>query len=753
MFEFLFNFSPSVFSKGTFVLLSRWPVWALPLLILAGGALLGYLLWRRRQAVSESLTRPRLAAIWLLQTAMLALVLTLLWQPALLISALRPQQNIVAVVFDDSRSMSIQEDGGTRRDSMLDGFRGRVLDNLKSRFQVRLYRMSDVLERIESPDALTAAATATRIGDSLKQLAAESSGLPLGAVILATDGADNAGGIDLETISELRNRRIPVHTVAFGRERPSRDVEVQDLQIPARALADSRLSAQVTLSQFGYANEKARLTLREGGKILASREITLAADGVQQVEALLFNAGVAGAKTVDVAVNILANEENPNNNQVSRLLNVDSSRPRILYVEGEPRWEFKWIRRAVEEDRNVELVTMLRTSQNKIYRQGIANPSELEDGFPTRTEEMFAYQGLIIGSVELGYFTPAQQELIRQFVDRRGGGVLFLGGRSSLSEGGWAQASLAEILPVTLSTRPNTFQRDSAQIELTQAGQESLICRIEEEPAKNVERWRKLPHLADYHDTGTPKPGALVLAEFTPGGRGKFPFLVTQNYGRGRTAVLATGGTWRWRMHQPLEDRSHEMFWTQLLRWLVSDTPGHVVSSTPRQLLADEGRVRLTAEVRDKSYLPSPDYRVEARILGPEGVADLIELQPDPQTPGIYSAEWNAERPGSYVTEFVSLRGEEELGRDVLAFLRQNGVAENFRTSMNRPLLERLSTQTGGRFWLPGELTKLTDEISYSEAGITVREAKDLWNMPAIFLLLLLLRGAEWILRRRWGVV
>lgn len=753
MFEFLFKFSPSVFAKGEFVFLGRWPLWVLALLAAAGCAALGLYLWRKRAHANPSLTPPRLAALWLLQCATLALILALLWQPAILISALRPQQNIVAVVFDDSRSMSIVENGTSRIESVLNGFRGRVLDDLQKRFQVRMYRMSGSLERIETVDVLRADAPATRIGDSLRQLASESSGLPLGAVILATDGADNAGGIDLETISELRNRRIPVHTVAFGRERPARDIEIHDVQIPARALADSRLSAYVTLTQFGYKGETARLTLRESGKILASKEITLAADGAQQVETLLFNAGTAGAKVIEASVSVLANEENPANNQVSRLLNVSAAKPRILYIEGEPRWEFKWIRRAVEEDRNVHLVTMLRTSQNKIYRQGIENPSELEHGFPARIDEMFAYEGLIIGSVDLPYFTAAQQELIRQFADRRGGGVLFLAGRDALSEGGWAQSSLAEILPVTLPTRTGTFQRDPAQVELTQPGMESLICRIDEDAAKNAERWKKLPHLANYQDVGHPKPGALVLAEFSPGGRGKYPFLVTQNYGRGRTAVLATAGTWRWHMHLPLEDKSHATFWTQLLRWLVSDTPGRVTASTPRQLLADEGRLVLTAEVRDKSYLPAPDAQVEARILGPEGIADLIELQPDPHTPGVYAAEWNAVKPGTYVAEIVSFRGEEELGRDVLTFLRQNGVAENFRTSMNRTLLERLSHQTGGRFWTPGDLSKLTDEISYSEAGLTVRETKDLWDMPVVFLVLLLLRGAEWILRRRWGVV
>ena len=138
----------------------------------------------------------------------------------------------------------------------------------------------------------------------------------------------------------------------------------------------------------------------------------------------------------------LPGEENLANNSVTRPILVSDAKRRILYVEGEPRWEYKFIRRAEEDDPTVQLVSMLRTSENKIYRQGIRDPSELADGFPSRPEDLFGYAGIIIGSVDANYFTPLQQELLREYVDRRGGGILFLGGRYSLSDGGWAASSL-----------------------------------------------------------------------------------------------------------------------------------------------------------------------------------------------------------------------------------------------------------------------------------------------------------------------
>ena len=320
------------------------------------------------------------------------------------------------------------------------------------------------------------------------------------------------------------------------------------------------------------------------------------------------------------------------------------------------------------------------------------------------------------------------------------GGFLLLGGR------------LADLLPVVLPNHKGTFHREQATVELTPAGAESIICRLLEDPAKNIDRWKKLPPLMDYEEIGTPKPGAAVLVEAKVGSR-NLPLLATENYGRGRTAVMATSSTWHWRMLLPVEDKSQEAFWQQLLRWLVSDTPGRVYSSIPNPMLFDDGHVKISADVRDKNYMPLGDARVEAHFLGPQNTAALVEMTPDPNSPGIFNAEWTADKQGTYTVEISAKRGEEDVGRDTLMFQRIDGVAENFHTEQNRDLLEKLSSQTGGRYWQPQELSKLSTEIPYSEAGITIREAKDLWNMPVIFLLILLLPASEWILRRKWGLI
>ena len=659
MFQFLFKYPSPVFTKGRLVLLGTWPAWLLVVLIAAAAGGLALLVgWRLRQA-APNLRSWRAWAIWATQSALVALILLLLWQPAITVSELSSQQNIIAVVVDDSSSMAIADSNGkTREAAALAALEGGVLAGLKKRFQTRIYRLGDSLTQVDGLQGITPVAPATHIGDSLKKLVADTSDLPVGAVLLLSDGAENTqgvggSGIGLDALQALRNRRLPVHTIGFGKEEPAHDVEIEDVSVAARASANARVATTISLVQYGYAGQKATVDVRSGDTLLAERGITLAPDGRIQTEPLFFPVGAAGAKSLTFAVEPLAGEENLSNNAVTRPILVSDAKRRILYIEGEPRWEYKFIGRAEDDDPTVQLVSMLRTSENKIYRQGISDPSELAEGFPVRPEDLFGYAGIIIGSVAADYFTPLQQELLREYVDQRGGGILFLGGRRSLSDGGWAASSLSDLLPTFLPAGNHNFHRDPATVELTADGVDSPITRLLDDPAQNAERWKKLTYLADYEDPGSPKPGATVLVEMHAGLR-HMPLLITQRYGHGRTAILATGGTWRWQMSEPLGDPSHDLFWQQLLRWLVAESPGPVAASMQARLLMDEGQVQLSAQVRDAQFQPSPDAHVSAHIVGPGGVNAMVDLTPSQDTPGLYQTDWSAEKPGAYLAEVTA---------------------------------------------------------------------------------------------------
>lgn len=342
MFEFFFKYPRLVYAQGQFALLGAWPKWILVLLIVSAAVGLAWLTRSRKADAAPLMRSWRAWFLCGLQTLLAALVLVLLWQPAITVSELKPQQNIIAVLVDDSRSMALSEDGSTREAQAVKALESGVLTNLNRSFQTRLYRVDDVPARIDSLNDLQPIAPSTRIGDSLKQLSEETSDLPIGAVVLLSDGDDNTGGISADAISALRARHIPVHTVGFGPEHAAHDVELDDAEIAPRALADSRLAAKITLHHRGYAGAKVNLTVRDvstgQAKVLAAHTITLGADGDLQTETVMLNIGGAGAKTLQIAAAPLAGEENTANNTLTRVVNVASEPRRILYVEGEPRW-------------------------------------------------------------------------------------------------------------------------------------------------------------------------------------------------------------------------------------------------------------------------------------------------------------------------------------------------------------------------------------------------------------------------------
>src|SRR5262249_48437671 len=202
----------------------------------------------------------------------------------------------------DWRSMGVKDASGTRSAAAKSVLDSGVLKGLGEKFQVRLYRFGKEPERIQQTTQLTAHEPASRIGETLERVMAESSSLPLGAIVLLSDGADNAGGIDLQTIAAIKRQRIPVHTIGFGKEHPDRDVEIADAVVPARALPESKLTAQVTVQNWGLSGSKGKLTVRDGAKILASQDIQFRDSGQLQTESVVFNIGAAGPKSIDISV-------------------------------------------------------------------------------------------------------------------------------------------------------------------------------------------------------------------------------------------------------------------------------------------------------------------------------------------------------------------------------------------------------------------------------------------------------------------
>jgi hypothetical protein len=295
-----------------------------------------------------------------------------------------------------------------------------------------------------------------------------------------------------------------------------------------------------------------------------------------------------------------------------------------------------------------------------------------------------------------------------------------------------------------------SFVREPARALLTAEGRASALTRLEPTDAANEAAWGGMPELADFQTLGALKPGAetLLAAEFNGNNE---PLLVHQRYGLGHAYVLATGGTWRWQMQLPHEDQRHETFWRQLLQAAATTAPQPVTLTSERVFYGDESSVVLRAEVRDKTYQPAIDATVSLEVSDGMGPPTTLEMTPVAGERGLYEAAYETTHTGVFRFEAVAKTADAELGRGRFAVRREDGLIEHYRVQQNRPLLERLAGATGGNYFAVADVGRLPEAVSFSEAGSVERQVLDLWNIPAVFLLLLLLKAGEWLLRLVWG--
>jgi hypothetical protein len=749
IFQFLFKYPPVAFERGRVALSSGWPLWTLLVAMVLAAALTAVYLARQHPRLSPA----GKIFVWAAQSLTLAILLVMLWRPSLVLSTLVPQRNVLAVLVDDSRSMAMAEEGVQRVERVRQtlGDDSPLLAELREKFQVRTYSFSDQARRLQSAQDLKGQGTSSRVEGAVAQVYSELRHLPLAGMVLVTDGAQNIAASSPEILQEIEARKIPVYALGVGQEEFPRDLQIDELTMPRSALPSSLVSATATVRQRGYIGQKARLEVRDGAKLLKSREIEFGPAPVQTIP-IGFTPQTKGIREYTVTIVPPGGEAIPENNTQSRLVEVQDRAARILYIEGEPRWEFKFIRRAVEQEQSLKLATLLRTSVNKFLRQGLEDEKELAEGLPA-PKELFKYDGLLIGSIAAGFFSAEQQRSIYEFVSRRGGGVLFLGGRESLGAGGYQSSSLADLIPVDLKAREGTglLQRSPAKFRLTTRGWERL--QLAEEETANRENWEKLPALGTYQTSGEPKPGAVVLGEAVTENGDQIPLLVSQRFGRGRGFLFATDGSWHWRMQLESSNHSHEIFWRQLLQALISETPPFVSIVPEKALYADETHVRVVAHVYDENFEPVNAATAVATVHSPDGATQELALQHSAEEDGVFWGEWEAAPTGIYRVDLNAQVAGKPVGNASAYFQRADGVLEYFSAEQNVALLTRLAEQTGGKYYPLEDAAALPEQLTYSPAGVSIPEVRDLWDMPFWLLLLFLLKGSEWALRKRWKTV
>ena len=754
--EALFKYRPIVFERGDFTLAAPWPI-----LIVVGIAALGLALaWAYSRARGKSTQRDRIVLAGV-RVAILGLAGFALLRPSLLLSTAVPQKNAVAILIDDSRSMRIADaDGRTRAQvaQQLLGTRDSSLARaLSERFQLRYYSFSSSAEAVADGSAMTFEGGRTHLSAALDRARQDLSTTPLAGVVVVTDGADNSASALSEPLLALKARNLPVYTIGVGATRFDRDIEITRVEIPHTALRGTALMANVVIAQRGFSGRKVQLVAEDGGRIVASQEVTLRGDGEESPVRMRVVTSDTGPRQLRFRIAASDGELIADNNARDALVTVTDAAEKILYVEGEPRFELKFMRRAVREDENLRLVALQRTAENKFLRLGVEDSLELVAGFPKTREELFTYRAVVLGSVEAAFFTVDQLRMLADFVGERGGGLLLLGGRRAFAEGGYAETPLADVMPVEVARSVDGGEEYFVELQVspTPAGAMHPATQFAATHQESAERWKTMPALSTVNRIGRAKPGAtaLLVGRDSAGKGDGQVVLAFQRYGRGKVIAFPVQDSWVWQMDAriPVDDITHETFWRQMLRWLVSEVPERVTTTAPDHVAPGE-MVTLRAQVNDESFLAVNGASVRADVIGPDGNALEVPFEWIVDKDGEYRAVFPASEPGLY-----RLKVSARVGDSVVTGAEDYVVARDIQQEMfgaaQRPaLLERIARETGGRYYTAQNADGLARDIIYTNSGTTVTEQLDLWDMPAVFIALIGLIAAEWLLRRKRGL-
>ena len=768
--------------------------WLVPIAVLTATCLL-VLIWSYARSTGPVKWRLVCATCKALAIALLGLCLL---EPMRVFEVPRTGANLMIVLADSSRSLQIRDRGESQsRDEQM---RAALVDNkawreqLGEAFDLRQFTFDDSVDATEFA-VFNAEGVASAISDSLNEIGKRFRNRPSAGIILLTDGNDT-GPADLN-LAELP----PVYPVIVGNENTAEDTGIARLSVSQTNFEAAPVTIVAEIETSGFQGKPLSVQLlKSDGSLIEEQSFTGAEANQAHSVRFQFNPEEPGVS--DFRVRVLdretaaeigskqltasRNEATVANNQRSVIVDRARGPYRVLYVSGRPNWEFKFLRRAVQKDDEVDLVGLIRIAREEpkftfrsrrdertnplfhgfgndrdeeaqqynepvLVRMGTTDAEELRDGFPKSAEQLFEYQAIILDDVEAAFFSQEQLALIEQFVSQRGGGFLMLGGQESFTQGDYDRTPVGQLLPVYLDTQPTIAPDTGFRLELTREGWLQPWVRVESTEPEEHQRLETMPGFATLNQVRSIKPGASVLARVASMDGDTWPALVAQRYGRGRSAALLIGDFWRWHLGG---DKGEDLLksWRQTVRWLVADVPRRVdirVESTNEN---GPGKT-IFIDVVDKEYLPANEARVVATITRPNGEQVEIPVRPADDRAGTWQLDYLSRQSGVYRIKVVATQPDGTLiGERSSGWVADSDATEFARLKPNRDYLQRIADQTGGELIELDELDSLSRRLPAQKVPLMDRKVKPWWHSAWIFCIALSLLMTEWGLRRWQGM-
>ena len=725
-------------------------------LLLIGSTLALVLVVVCYRRTTEGLTLRSRFVLGALRFVSLVLLLTLVSGAVLSVEIFRTHRPELLVLVDDSPSMTLPDTDSTRlvnaeKTLAQSGLRRR----LENDFTVRLRHTSGLDSTTNSPPQ--------DLARSLIIAAAQPTPQPLAHILLLSDGVQLSGERLARAAAELP---APVSSLVVGQTN-ARDVILENISVPPFVYARDRVLVSAELRSPGLSGEATlRLASVRAGveKEIATTKITLAPAGQTLIARLECPATEPGLQRFLLRVAPVASELTALNNELAFHLDVRPEKIRVLFVEGEPSWEYRYARQTLLADPAVEFHGLVRLPGDEWFYQGPTNRADAQpvlraprDGFPATPAEVNYFDVLVLGDLERKIFEQARRfELVESFVRQRGGGLATIGGMKVYAAGNYEGTLLAQMLPVEVAREKSMQLVNRFNVQPTSQGLVHPVLQLEGDPVKNEQAWAALPWVEGGNAWRALKPGAtpLLLHPTLRTPAGPRPVAAAWPYGAGRIYSTALDGTWHWRLARKSEADYHQRFWGLLVRWLAGD-PRLNQPSAP--LMLDDPQLEVgrpasfSLQLRDADGNPVTDAQVEFTVQSPTGDKLLARAASDPTSPGRFALRYTPAQPGEYTVK-ASITGPGDQQREQQLTCTVSPSRAEFRQIQpDANALAELALASGGTS-LP--LAQHADlKLPAAPSTTTAqRIVINVWQAPGLLLVLLACLCTEWLLRKRRGL-
>jgi len=652
---------------------------------------------------------------------------------------------------------------------------GAFLRALQAKHKVRIETVSTAtrtLAVIEDEDGiapaleaiakLEASGSSSKLGAGVRQVLTQLRGVAPTAIIMFTDGQTTEGE-DLASAAELAKRKgVPIITVGLGDPDAPRDLELLELQVDEVAFKEDPIPFKAKLLSMGYEGRPVTIRLLEqpdetnpkADRLLKELTVQAPADGTPLPLEIVHLPEQTGDIRYVLEVEPQEREIQLENNRIVRVVSVRDQKLRALLVDGQPRYEYRYLKTFLERERaTIDLHVLLLSSDPEYAEQDRVALAT----FPTSRDDLFNYDVIILGDVDPSFLSAGQQEALVEFVTRKGGGVMFVAGEyfNPLS---YKNTALEDLLPIDLAEARDPSVAATVppfRPELTVEGRASPIFRFGDDAISSLTIWENLPPVNWYFEVARTKPAAVTLAVHPKplGGMDRAPLICYQFVGAGKTLFSGIDETWKWRFR--VGDRYFGRYWTQSLRFLARTK---LLGQRQAEIVTDRLRYQRNQPIQVRVRFPNP-----ALALGIKSVNVQVErkgegsrtltLEAVPGNPSVFEGALPQGREGEYV---VKLLPPPVLEGDLpsCTFRIEPPAGELERSQMNASELRRVAELTGGRFHTLTSLDGLLEHLPPPQkVPLDTDPPIPLWNTWPVLTLFLTLITLEWVLRKRKQLV